>query len=130
MLFSKRFLSDHQSPLQEKFRLRILPLVVVERREVVEAFSESRMLSAERFLSDDQRSFIKRFRLRIPPSCTKRLPGKFSLTQNPNGGTLRPLLGLPQTPHVSQTRQHLGRITGHYTHWAEILTYHRQTQTH
>jgi len=59
-----------------------------------------------------------------------RLLGNFSLTQNPNESTLRPLFGLPQTPHVSQTGQRLGSITGHYIHWAEILTYHRQTQKH
>ncbi len=43
MLGTERFLSDGQRSLGERFRLLILPLVVVERCEVVEAESDRRI---------------------------------------------------------------------------------------
>src|SRR6266508_3620388 len=65
MLGAERFFSDGQRSRQEQFRLRILPLVVVERCEVVEAGRDLRMLGPERFLSDGQRSRQERFRPRV-----------------------------------------------------------------
>ncbi len=50
MLGPERFLSDGQRTPIEPFRLRILPLVVVEQCEIVEAGRDRWMLGPERFL--------------------------------------------------------------------------------
>lgn len=59
MVGSKRLLADGECALEERFRLRVPALAVVEQRQVVEALSYVGMVRSEGFFAARERTLVE-----------------------------------------------------------------------
>ena len=64
---SECLFADRQSPLEERLRFGVFPLVVVQNRQVVQTCGHVRVLRTETFLADRQRALMQTFCFFVPP---------------------------------------------------------------
>ena len=74
MVGPQRFLADGEGALVERLGLRVAPLVVVERRQVVEAGGGVGVVGPQRFLADGEGALVERLGLRVAALVVDRAP--------------------------------------------------------
>src|SRR5256886_2487561 len=65
MARAQRLLPDDQRPLEELFRLHVLPLGSIHVAQVVEGLADVGVVRTERFLADRQRALVQPLRLAV-----------------------------------------------------------------
>ena len=101
MLRAQGLFPDRQCPLIERLGLRVLALVVVKRRQVVEARGYVGVLRAQGLFPDRQRPLVKRLGLRVLALALVKLR---QVVEAPGHvGVLRALEPFPKSPARAHT---------------------------